>query len=540
MFFSLIYSLISILLILRAKKPILILVIVALLPVYSIFRPGTYESGDLSLHVVKLVDFYTNLSEGNILPRWAGQENANYGYPLFLFTYLTPYYFGSVFHFVGFDFLTSMKLVLALSYVLSGIFMYLWAKRQFRSELAGLAAGIFYLFTPYHLVDLHFRAAAGEMMAFMFAPLVLMGICKRSRVMASFCFALLILSHQVISLTMLPVFLWYSYKVDPKQIKNLVLGIVLSSFYWLPILFESRYIYQSILPNPTSWPNWNDFYYSPWRWGLLFQGPEGQIRAFLGYTQWVLVLLALNRRANWLLVLFFGYFFLMNPISAPLWKTLPLLSNFQFAYRILAVETLILSMLAAIIVPTLPRRLGIIFLACTILITILNWGNRRNIPEIGEEQLLQRLPYITAQMEGHVAAVIGPDPTRPWMDKVPFNFLEVVLGNAEITPLIRKTTYHSYKVVVSDNAHLVEHTTKFPGWELWIDRKKVMDLQITKGEHVVEVIFSDTEPRRRAKILSLCGLVVLIIKLGRDLYLIGKVGINNKFVKYSRWLGASR
>src|SRR5690348_15181605 len=68
-------------------KPTVILFLYSLLPVLSIFRPGTYESGDLSLHIKFAMDFYNSLSNGILLPRWAAYTCGGFGCPHFIFIY---------------------------------------------------------------------------------------------------------------------------------------------------------------------------------------------------------------------------------------------------------------------------------------------------------------------------------------------------------------------------------------------------------------------------------------------------------------------
>ena len=58
------------------------------------------------------------------MPSWAGNLNATYGYPLFIFNYTLPYYFISLFHFLGLSFINSLKVFLFSNMILSGIFMY--------------------------------------------------------------------------------------------------------------------------------------------------------------------------------------------------------------------------------------------------------------------------------------------------------------------------------------------------------------------------------------------------------------------------------
>jgi len=53
----------------------ILLLIISILPVISIFRTGTYESGDFNIHVRRSMEFYQLLSEDNIMPTWAGNLN---------------------------------------------------------------------------------------------------------------------------------------------------------------------------------------------------------------------------------------------------------------------------------------------------------------------------------------------------------------------------------------------------------------------------------------------------------------------------------
>src|SRR3989344_2139616 len=101
----------------------------------SILRKGAYESGDFNIHIYRSMEFYRSLMEGNIMPSWAGNLNATYGYPLFIFNYTLPYYFISLFHFLGLSFINSLKVFLFSNMILSGIFMYIFIQNKFKKDL---------------------------------------------------------------------------------------------------------------------------------------------------------------------------------------------------------------------------------------------------------------------------------------------------------------------------------------------------------------------------------------------------------------------
>lgn len=146
--------------ILHPKKKysyITVLLALSLLPTVSLFRPGAYESGDFNLHIYRIMSFYDTLKDGNFMPSWAANINGTYGNPIFIFNYSLPYYIVSLFHFVGFSFIVSMKIMLGLTFIFSGIFMFVTIRKILNSALAAFTAAVLYLFAPYHLVDFHFR-----------------------------------------------------------------------------------------------------------------------------------------------------------------------------------------------------------------------------------------------------------------------------------------------------------------------------------------------------------------------------------------------
>ncbi|MEK7502564.1 MAG: hypothetical protein AAB609_03485, partial [Patescibacteria group bacterium] len=48
-----------------------LLILISLLPVISILRKGTYESGDLTIHTSFAISFFESLKDGNYIPRWS-------------------------------------------------------------------------------------------------------------------------------------------------------------------------------------------------------------------------------------------------------------------------------------------------------------------------------------------------------------------------------------------------------------------------------------------------------------------------------------
>lgn len=530
----------------KKVHPLALVLLLSLLPLVSLLRPGSYESGDLSLHTMRTISFYKILFIEHQLPRWTPEFNVGYGDPYFLFAYFLPYFIGAVFHFVGFSFLTSIKLLLASSFILSGISMYYWIKEEL-SERAAIVSAIFYLYVPYHLVDLHFRVTIAETLSFVFLPPLLLFAKKtiispriKYVVFGGICYSLLILTHQIIALSFSPILVIYSLFIWAGQKKktfkqlfsyglSLFFGLLLSAFYWVPIIVESKYTQASLTKSLSFFISLPELLYSPWRYGLLFQGHYGELSFITGYTQLFVILACfyllitskikefVRLQAYFFLILFFLLIFLMLPIAEPIWLTVPLLHYFQFSYRLLELAALCTSFLAGV-VAYYWRQQYFLFILCslTILYTILNWGNRRNLPYVNDTYLInyfQKHPDVGMYLEpsSPIWADLNKSKLREW----PKNHIEVISGSAKIGELSRSSIERSYRISASTPLVLKENTLYFPGWRVLVDgiettidykNKKypgIILFSLKPGRHNVEIRFENTPDRAFSQLVSL-------------------------------------
>jgi hypothetical protein len=509
----------------RHWHPVIILLILSLLPLLSLLRPGVYQSGDMQIHATKTIEFASSLSEGHLIPRWSGNLNATYGYPLWEFTYATPYYLTSFFYLSGVPAVTSVKLFLVITYLLSGIGMFLAAKRHL-PPYAALLAAVFYQFAPYHLIDLHYRVAAGELAALMILPFCFYYLNSRKLLPASLCIALLVLSHPAISLLSLPLLILYSINF----ITPLISGLGLSAFYWLPVIFESQYTLRSVTPFTIAFPHLKDLFFSPWQFGLVFQGPMGQLSSSLGILHWLVLILAiylaLRTKSKFLLLsllILSIYFIATIPISAPFWHAFPFLQNIQFSYRLLGLLMLISSFIAGQVVSYLPQKSALIYLLLSLVViaSSANWANRKILPYVNDRFLAQNLPYLTAtpgMSEGIEAAPRWVDPAHPWHSQIPSTHLEITQGQSTITPISYSSTNHSYDITVYSRSNFRENTTYFPGWRLLINNvpaaftypNGLITFTLPPGIYQVDLIFQNTLVRSLSLLFSLFTLIMLL------------------------------
>lgn len=546
-----------------------LIILISILPVISIFRPGTYQSADLTLHSVFSQSFYTNLSQGNLFPQWAGELCGGHGCPIHMFEYPLPYYISSVFHFLGFSYLNSIKLLLASSFILSGVGMYLWL----RKELGGLSAfvgSLFYLFLPYHLEDLHFRASAGEVLSFVPIPFIFLFLReflttnrKIYFLLTSLFVGFLLLSHGITLVSVLPVMILYIFfliKNSKERVKNfshailsIFLGFLLTAFYWLPTIFEIKYTWYPPSFVLSDFKPLAEYLYSPAIFGFLFQGQNGELRLIIGYFHLLIIITALFfLRKNKiikkyiklvisLLILFFIYFFMMLEISRPIWNIVPLHNTFMFPWRLLIPIGFITSIVAAILVKNF-KNIKIVYLLSFLVVitTILNWGNRTMVPEdknayysdvwgYSEYFIPNDLKY-QASYKSRIK--MEADIVRKRFSS-PLKFIE---GKGVIKNLERKQISHKYLVNVKENSTLSEVTNYFLGWQIYINNSKYeynyederdfgkMVFSLPKGLYLINIRLEDTGVRKMAKLISIFSfLVFLIILLNPINYLLHKL-----------------
>ena len=522
------------------------LIILSIIPVLNLFHSGLPVTHDGQDHVVRIANFYQNLSEGNIIPRWAGNLNWGYGHPILEFLYPLPSYIASLFHFLGFSLVDSTRIVFGLGMVMSLMFMYMWLS-LFLNKYSAIFGAVLYTYAPYRFVETYVRGDIGENLAFAFIPLVLYFIYKlykkndyKLATLGGVSLAFLILSHNAISLMFTPFIMVYCLyliwlsKFNKYLILNtlfiILIGFVLSAFFWIPALIEGKYTLRNIVTAGGyigRFVSFKDLIYGPWSYG-----GSGQFTVQLGIVHWLFLIASpiagfhFYRKRNKNLLLFLGLLiysliaiFLMLPISNFVWERIMILQNFQFPWRFLAVTVFTTSVLGAIIADQIPRRYQVWFLTVFIvLILILSRDYMKPRDYLYKPESFYTGVYNSTTDTGESAPVWSVR----FMEKRPKAQLEVIDGDAKIKELDRKSTYHKYQVQVNKNTLFGENTLYFPGWEIKAngisqniefqnkDYRGVMTFHLNKGSYLVEAIYKETKLRLFSDIISFASIGYII------------------------------
>ena len=521
---------------------IFLFIILAIIPILSLFHAGFPITHDGQDHVARIANFYQNLAQGVLIPRWAANLNWGYGHPILEFLYPLPSYIASVFHFVGFSFVDSTKLVFITGEVLSLLFMYLFLSK-FLDKYSSLFGAMLYSLAPYRMIDLYVRGDIGEHLAFAFIPLSLYFIYKvsvekdyRNVIFGGVSIAFLILAHNAISLMAMPFVLFYSVFLTyiNKDKKALIvkffflilLGFSLSTFFWVPALVEGKYTLRNLLTTGfgTNFTNLGALFYGPWNYGI-----SGQFTVQLGVLQWIvfflsfpMVFLLFKKKKkeyiliSGLIIYTLTAIFLMLPVSSFVWSKIMLLQNFQFPWRFLAITVFSTAVLGSYLFSYIPKKYKIaVFVVCIFLVLIMQ-------KDYFKPKAYQYKPesfYAGIYRSTTDTGESSPVWSVRFMEHTFVSPAQIVEGEGNIKEIAHKTVYRKYELNSSSGVRVLLNILYFPNWTIYVDGSKVpiqfqdpryrglMTFMTTGGKHVVEARFKETNLRNFADGVSLLSIV---------------------------------
>ncbi len=541
---------------------LIFIILVGLVPLLDLFNSGLPLTHDGKDHVARIANFYQSLVEGNIIPRWGANLNWGFGHPVMMFLYPFSSYAASLFHFLGFTLIDSLKIVFGVSFVVSGIGMYLWVNKLF-GNYSGVLAAVLYMFAPYRFVNLYVRGAIGEHVSFTFIPFILFFITRiffnkkkslRSILPDLICVsvftAFLILSHNALSILFLvfaafyTLVLFYSIREVRKLIFifiSVIYGFLLSAFFWLPAYIEGKYTLRDIVTGGFEYAD--RFVISPvefimpsWSYGI-----TGQLSVQIGILHISLIIISLfvvfklskkEKLTKSLFILTFAFFllslFMMLKQSDFIWSSISTIQKFQFPWRFLSLTVLTSAFLGAFCFAVIKKEnKKIVGIAIVLLLTAFFYASywRAN------DYLLKSDGFFKSVYHGTTdTGESSPIWSIRFMEKEASGPIEVISGSALIQEKYRSTTSHVYTVDVQQRARIKENTLYFPGWNIYVNDKKldvnseiefqdpqnrgVMTFWLDPGKYNVRVEFEETRLRTvsaAASILSLISLALLTI-----------------------------
>lgn len=525
-------------------KHFIFLIIITFLSVFPLLHKGLHPTHDGEYHIIRFHQFYKTLLDGNLYPRWAPDLNNTYGVPLFNYVYPLPNYFASFLHLFGISFIDSFKLNLFFASFVGAIFFYLWAK-EFWGIRGGVVSSILYTYSPYHFLDIYIRGSVGEVWSLAVFPGLLWATTrvmkKNSSIfipISAIFLALLIFSHNILALLFFIFWILYflillvdSDKKKHKVMKLLTiatLGISLSAIFWMPALFEKKFVKGLEIYNISeNFPEFYQLIFPSWGSGFSGTGVHNQMSFQIGITNLLVIivsfLLLLIRwkrfiqRRIWLFMLgcFFAFSFLILKSSSIIWTSFPFLNYFQFPWRILSLVIIFPAFLAGGIVAINKLKLFAFLLICSSVVSTIGYTTPAYYHNRDDSYYLSRNNFIYGtNSPGNLFNTIW-FPSKMDKPKEKINYAE---NSVRVTDKKINTTNYSFVVDSNKKQTIVINTAFFPGWESFIDNKKervlnkngIIEIEVPSGNHTVEVKFGDTNIRRLSKSLSLISFLGIV------------------------------
>lgn len=153
----------------------LIIIIVSLVMCIPLFQEGIHTGHDGDFHISRTIGTIEELKNGNsifVISRFS--NNLGFGWNLFYPPIST--FINVIFAFLTGNVVIAMKFFIFITFILSGISMYKLVKTLTKNNLSALIASLFYMLAPYRLLNAYTRLAVGEMISFVFIPIIFRGV----------------------------------------------------------------------------------------------------------------------------------------------------------------------------------------------------------------------------------------------------------------------------------------------------------------------------------------------------------------------------
>ncbi len=528
---------------------------------YRLLSPGIHTIQD-SMQYFRVYEMDKCFSDGQFPCRWVPDLGYGFGYPLFLYYSPAPYYIGVFIHSLGFQYIDTIKVLFILGFIVSALAMYELCRHLFKNELAAVTAAVLYSYAPVRAVQVYVRGSMGEFLSFVFFPWlflfsykIIKDHDKRSIIWLGLSTAGLLLTHNLMSLAFFPILgLWSLFwmyetrniEVIKKLLVGIFIGIGLSAFFVIPLVFERQFVHLETLVG--GYFDYRQhfvdlfqlFISNHWGYGSSQLGPGddlslsvGQIHWFLWVVAFILAFINRKKRKQISLMIFvlsvveLVSLFLMHEKSSFIWKLVPGMSIFQFPWRFLVTSNFLLSFLAVSGITLMGKKTQIVVFIITLVGLYVLHGSffrPQKWMTITDNDLLHGEDFIKQQTSSifdylPMSAVLPPNyPAK----KSP----EITSGKAFIVSYLKGSDWQSGKInVISSSVNVRLPIFDFPGMTVVVDGKDIshnhidcsgqdycfgqISFKIPQGEHSFSVRLEKTWPRRWGDMISLITLVGL-------------------------------
>lgn len=549
-------------------KILILLFFLSCFIIWPLFMPGFFKVQDY-LQVIRIYEMRQCIEALQIPCRWVANMGSGYGFPLFNYYGVFPYYIAAISsYFLGF--IGAAKFIFFLPLTLGGIFMYILAKEVLGRQAAFVAA-VLYLFAPYRALDIYVRGSIAEISAMTLIPLVFYFFLKLIKsggkitfLATTFTWAIFLLNHNLMTMLFTPFLLvWIVYWLFIKRksdgfrktvmitLLSFILGFLLASFYILPAYFEQNLIQAENLKESEFIPNFrshfvtvNQLFFSRfWGYGASVWGDKDGLSFQIGWPHWELAVLTIclvtfqfirnKSLENGKKYLIYYIFFFVSVVSllmthnksAFFWEWSDKLQFVQFPWRFLSIAIFSVSFLGGAVVLFIRKQLRIYFVVIITLLTIfINYKYFQ--PEslqysLSDKNLLTGLTWEFYQ-QGALTDYLPKSAQKP-------NHIAPLMPHAGVNANIKnyqnKSNKFSFQAEIKEKTNIDIPVFDFPGWKVFANGLLIkhsnkgefgtIQIRLVPGSYLISGVFENTALRLLANSLSAVGigLILLVILL---------------------------
>lgn len=550
---------------LKRLFPLFFILLLSLITITPFFHSGFFSFHD-NTQVQRVFEMSKALRDGMFPVRWSQDLGFNYGYPMFNFYAPLAYYLGAFFNLLGANALLATKLMMALGIILASFSIYLFTKELFNKKTAAVAA-LLYVFAPFHAVDAYVRGDVAELWAFVFIPLIfyaLYRIYKTPNFLAvalgSLAYAGLITSHNLSAFMATPFILLFLIllillKKDKRTttylILSVLLGILISAFYWIPAVLEMGYT--NVVSQTTGGANFRDHFVcitqlwaSPWGFGGSAKGCVDGLSFMIGKLHLVLALasvilfaltIAFKKMPKDKILIFgfliFGFLisaFLTLDYSKSIWELVRPMAFLQYPWRFLLLISFFISILAASVIYSLETLLENVknkwFIALSLVTSlfIILLNVKFFVPQAYS---LVDTSYFTNDyfLKWKTSTVTSEYMPKDFLKPSSFvklpNGPQIVKGKIQIKMTTYRTGFYLMEYDSDSVSEVLFPIAYFPAWRSKIDslesdykiNNNGLLISLPSGNHVVTFYYEQTPVEKAADVISICGILALVLAI---------------------------
>lgn len=510
------------------------------------------------------------LSFGQFPVRFVPDLGYGYGYPLFNFYAPLPYYIGALIYLLGVNLIDSTKIMIIIGILLSGIAMY-YLMKELAGNISGIVGAILYVYAPYHAVNIYVRGAIGELYAYGFLPLIVLGIIKifklvnklekninsafkKGVLIGSIGVAGVLLSHNILGMITgsflgIGMICYFIYLLIKRQKLSVIcyllfvifLGVGLSSFFTLPAVFERKYTRAEQLT-----AGGNDFHRhfvyldqlwdSPWGFAGSAPGRDDGMSFKIGKFHLIIGLFALlclsayslRRKKSMpgvffylvMILLFIISVYLMLQQSQIIWESLSVLAYIQYPWRFLNLALFSLVCVSSIIFLLFTNwyryLLAVVIIGITLWLNVKYFIPQKYIDKTADD-------YINEETIRYNISRIS-DEYLPSNFQTPKSQKEIAFQGLSsdkdlfIDRSWEEPVHKIYQIKVNNPVSIMTNITYFPGWEARLNNQRInindmngrIGLNLPSGNYTLELALKDTPIRTLGNTLSVFCLILLV------------------------------